>query len=155
MNRIIGAIYPIPQEFSSRLFDGNFKVFVKYLAHSTTRLKPRNKVVFYASHGPKALIGEGTIEKIEFLSPEIVIAKHRAGLFLNETEFYRYVKKMPSRAPTKAMMVLVLKKLKRYPRPIDYNRPMTMAGQYLSDEEYFALQKQLQKTKHRVRGSEY
>jgi hypothetical protein len=88
------------------------------------------------------LIGEGTIEKIEFLSPETVLAKYRTGLFLNETEFYRYVKKMPSRASTKEMMVIVLKKLKRYPRPVHYDRPMTMAGQYLSDEEYSALQKQ-------------
>jgi hypothetical protein len=141
MNRIIGAIYPIPREFTNRLFDGN-QVFVKYVAHNTTRLEPRNKVVFYASHGPRALIGEGTIEKIEFLSPETVLAKYKTGLFLNETEFHRYVKKMPSRVRTKEMMVIILKKLKRYPRPIDYDRPMTMAGQCLGIEEYSALQKQ-------------
>jgi hypothetical protein len=139
MNRVIGAIYPIPLEFTDGLFNGKIKVFVKYVPHNTTRLVPKHKVVFYASHGPKALIGEGTIEKVEFLQPETVIKKYRTELFLNETEFYKYVKRTPSRALSREIMVIVFKKLARYRKPINYDKHMTMTGHYLDIEEYSSL----------------
>lgn len=139
MSEIIGVIYPIPREFVDRLFDGKTKVFVKYVVHNTTKLAPKHKVIFYASHGSKKLVGEGTVEKVEFLSPEAVIAKYKELLFLNETEFYAYVGRSPSRTPSKAMLTLVLKKLNKYPKPVGYNRPITMAGQYIGVNEYNSL----------------
>lgn len=139
MNNMVASIYPIPAEFADRIFEGNTKVFVKYVAHNTTRLAPKHKVIFYASHGSKKLIGEGTIEKVEFLTPQKVIEKYRYQLFLNETELHAYVARSPSRSSSKEMLTLVLKKLKKYSKPIDYNKPVTMAGQYLSAEEYSSL----------------
>jgi hypothetical protein len=139
MNDIVGTIYPIPVELVERLFEGNVKVFVKYVAHNTTRLAPKHKVIFYASHGSKKLIGEGTIEKVEFLTPQKVLEKYKDQLFLNEAELDAYVKRSPSRSSSKEMLTLVLKKLKKFPRPIDYKKPITMAGQYLSAEEYSSL----------------
>lgn len=139
MNEIIGAVYPIPQRLVDRLFDGKTKVFVKYVAHNTTKLAPRHRVVFYASHGIGKLIGEGIIEKVEFLNPDAVLARYRRDLFLNDEEFQAYVRRSPSRTPSKEMMTLALKKLKRYTTPMDYNRPITMAGQYLTREEYRAF----------------
>jgi hypothetical protein len=139
MNDIVGTIYPIPVELVERLFEGNAKVFVKYVAHNTTRLAPKHKVIFYASHGSKKLIGEGTIEKVEFLTPQKVLEKYKDQLFLNEAELDAYVKRSPSRSSSKEMLTLVLKKLKKFPKPIDYNKPITMAGQYLSAEEYSSL----------------
>ncbi|MGB9923348.1 MAG: DUF365 domain-containing protein [Pseudothermotoga sp.] len=139
MNDIVGTIYPIPAGLAERLFRGNTKVFVKYVAHNTTRLAPKHKVIFYASHGSKKLIGEGIIEKVEFLTPQKVLEKYRDQLFLNEAELHTYVKRSPSRSSSKEMLTLVLKKLKKFPKPIDYNKPITMAGQYLSAEEYSSL----------------
>jgi len=139
MNEIVGSVYPIPAELADRLFEGNTKVFVKYVAHNTTRLEPKHKVIFYASHGSKKLIGEGIIEKVEFLTPQKVLEKYKDQLFLNETELHAYVTRSPSRSSSKEMLTLVLKKLKRFPKPIDYNKPITMAGQYLSHSEYNSL----------------
>jgi len=139
MNEIVGAIYPIPAELADRLFEGNIKVFVKYVAHNTTRLAPKHKVIFYASHGSKKLIGEGIIEKVEFLTPQKVLEKYKDQLFLNETELHSYVTIFPSRTSSKEMLTLLLKKLKRFPKPIDYNKPISMAGQYLNAEEYSSL----------------
>lgn len=136
---MIGVIYPLPIEFIDRLFDGRPKVFVKYTAHNRTRLVPRHRVVFYGSHGSKRLIGEGTIEKIEFLTPEAVLSKHKENLFLNQEELLAYVRRVPSRTLSKEMLTLVMKKLKRYPVPVDYNKPITMAGQYLTAAEYSSL----------------
>ncbi|MGD0028086.1 MAG: DUF365 domain-containing protein [Candidatus Bathyarchaeia archaeon] len=139
MSEIIGAIYPVPREFVDRLFDGKTKVFVKYVVHNTTKLAPRHKVIFYASHGSKKLVGEGTVEKVEFLSPEAVFAKYKERLFLNESEFYAYVGRSLSRTRSKMMLTLVLKKLHKFAQPVGYSRPITMAGQYLGINEYDSL----------------
>ena len=139
MSKIIGSIYPIPSKFVDRLFDGKTKVFVKYGAHNATKLTPKHKVIFYASQGLKQLVGEGIIEKVEFLSPDDVIVKYEKWLFLNASEFYAYVERSPSRTSSKKMLTLVLKKLNKYPKPIDYNRSITMAGQYLGVDEYNSL----------------
>lgn len=143
MNEIIGVIYPIPIEFIDRLFDGRTKVFVKYVAHNTTKLAPRHKVVFYGSHGSRKLVGEGIIEKVEFLTPEAVLSRHKEDLFLNQEELLAYVRRSPSRTPSKEMLTLVMKKLKRYPATVDYNKPITMAGQYLTAAEYDSLMRKL------------
>jgi hypothetical protein len=139
MNKIVGAIYPIPAQLVDRLFEDNTKVFVKYVAHKTTKLAPKHKVIFYASHGSKKLIGEGIIEKVEFLTPEEAIAKYKEELFLTKDELYDYVKRSPSRNLSKEMLTLVLKRLKKYRKPIQYPKPITMAGQYLNSIEYNSL----------------
>lgn len=136
-------MYPLPIELIDRLFDDRPKVFVKYVAHNTTKLLPKHKVVFYGSHGSRKLIGEGTIEKVEFLTPEAVLSRHKEDLFLNQEELLAYVRRFPSRTPSKEMLILVMKKLKRYPVPVDYNRPITMAGQYLTAAEYGSLIREL------------
>jgi hypothetical protein len=140
---MIGVVYPLPIELIDRLFDGRPKVFVKYVAHNTTKLAPKHKVVFYGSHGSKKLIGEGTIEKVEFLTPETVLSRHKEDLFLSQEELLAYVRRFPSRTPSKEMLTLVMKKLKRYPVPVDYDKPISMAGQYLSAAEYCSLIRKL------------
>lgn len=136
---MIGVIYPIPISFTERLFDGKTKVFVKYVAHNSTQLAPKQKVIFYGSHGSKELVGEGTIEKVEFLTPEKAIAKYKDELFLTKDELYDYVKRSPNRTPSKEMLTLVLKRLKKYHNPIQYHKPISMAGQYLNSNEYNSL----------------
>lgn len=139
MNRIVGAIYPVPLELISRLFDGKVKVFVKYVAHNTTKLVPKHKIVFYASHGSKEVVGEGTIDKIELLTPNEALEKYGDKLFLNKEELTEYTKHQPKREPSKKMLVLSLSKPRKYPQGIKYKRPITMAGEYLTQEKYSAL----------------
>ena len=136
---IIGVIYPVPTNIVYRLFDGKTKIFVKFLVHNSTKLAPNHKILFYASQGLKKIVGEGIIEKVEFLTPEKVISKYNEQLFLNESEFFAYINRSSRRTPSKEMLTLKLKKLKKYPKPIEYEKPITMAGQYLSAEEYSTL----------------
>lgn len=140
---MIGVVYPLPVELIDRLFDGRPKVFVKYVAHNTTKLVSKHKVVFYGSHGSRKLRGEGTIEKVEFLTPNSVLSRHKEDLFLNQEELLVYVRRFPSRTPSKEMLILVMKKLKKYPIPVDYNKPITMAGQYLTAADYDSLIRKL------------
>lgn len=139
MRELIGVIYPIPINFTNRLFDGETKVFVKYVAHNSTQLAPKHKVIFYGSHGSKKLVGEGTIEKVEFMTPEEAVAKYKEELFLTKEEIYDYAKRSPSRTLSKEMLTLVLKRLIKYRKPIQYHKPITMAGQYLNSSEYNSL----------------
>lgn len=136
-----GAIFPIPDLFKDRLFDGKHNVFVKYLSHNSTKLTARKKILFYASGVVKALVGEGEIEKIEFLLPQEVIRSYGNELFLSESEFKTYGRSSASRAPSKKVLTLVLKKLRKYPKPIKLIKAMTMAGLYINAEEYDSLVK--------------
>lgn len=140
MGKIVGVVYPVPKKLVGRLLYGNRNVFVKYLARNTSlRIAPRHKVVFYASHDAKELVGEGTIQTIDFLTPFGALEKYGDKIFLDRDELVKYATKERGRALTKRMLVLVLSKIKTYLPPPKWGRPITMTGQYLTDEEYKQL----------------
>jgi hypothetical protein len=145
MSEIIGAIYPVPSLLTNRLFESETKevVFVKYLSRNSTKLLPKHKIIFYASRGQKKLIGEGTIEKVEFLSPGVVLSKYRDVLFLTEDEFLDYVGNRKQ-----FVLTITLKQLVRYHMPIDYCKAITMTGQYVIKGEYSTLMKKAQVVKN-------
>lgn len=145
IGKIVGAIYPIPLEFVDRIFAEQRNVFVKYLGNSTsTRLSTGSKILFYASRGQKEIVGEATIKAIEFVSPEAVLERHGDKLFLNRDELMNYVTHRSSRRPSKPMMALVLSKPRRYSRGVKYNKPISMVGEYLTEENYKTV---IQRTK--------
>jgi hypothetical protein len=141
--RISGIIYPIPLQFVDRIFVDQRNVFVKYLPHSTlVGITPRNRVLFYASHGQKEIIGEATIKAMELLTPMEALEKHGDKIFLNRNELMSYMLQQPSRSTSKKLLVLVLSKLRKYPKGINYKKHITMAGEYLTEEAYNSLIKQ-------------
>jgi hypothetical protein len=144
MSKIIGVIYPVPKEFVGRLLDQNRNVFVKYVRRTTnSRITPRNKMIIYASKGSKELVGEGVIQTIEFLTPSEALEKYEGRVFLDKDELLTYATQEPGRTLSKKMLVLVLSKLKEYSPHFKYKKPITMAGQYVTEEEYNELSKQL------------
>jgi len=136
ITNIIDVIYPVPKDIAERLFNEKVKVFLKFLAHNPAKLAPKNRVIIYASHGSGKLIGEGIIDKVEFLTPEEAIIKYKKELFLTKNEIYNYIRKSFSRSPSKEVLTLTLKGLRKYRKPIQYPKPIIIAGQYLSFSEY-------------------
>jgi len=137
---IVGVIYPIPLDFVNRIFVEKKKVFVKYVAHETcVRLAPKSKILFYASHGQKEIVGEAVIKTIEFLTPIRVLEKYGDNVFLNRDELMKYASQQSSRTISKKMLVLAISKPKKYARGITYEKPITMAGEYLTKERYSSL----------------
>lgn len=130
MGRMIGAIYAVPKETIDRLLDGKKRAFVKVTGHASTKLQPKHKIVFYVSHDKQELVGEGTIEKSEFLTPSDVLEKYKNELFLSEDEFLEYVGKRTR------VLVLTLRDLKRYKQPVRSKEVITMGGKYISVEDY-------------------
>ena len=140
MNKVFAVIYPIPTQLVDRVFTEQRTVFVKYLPHETSvRIVPRNRILFYASHGRKELVGEATIKAIEFLTSQEALEKYGGKVFLNKDELTNYTLQQPSRPASKKLLVLVLSKPKRYARGINYRKPITMAGEYLTEERYNTL----------------
>lgn len=140
MKRIIGVVYPIPLRLVERLFVAHRNVFVKYIARTTNlRISQRHRVVFYGSHGSKEVVGEGVIQSIEFLTPNEVLEKYGDKVFLDKDELTEYTMRQPKRTPAKKMLTLTLSKLRQYPKGIKYERPVTMAGEYLTREKYADL----------------
>ena len=138
---IAGIIFPILPEFLDRLLVENRFVFVKYLPRNETKVVPKSKLLFYVSRSSKEIVGEGRIEEILFLTPDEILEKYGNKVFLDRDELFRYVHKQPKRKPSKEMLVLVLSRLKRYHHPVKYKKPISMAGQYLTETDYSELLK--------------
>jgi hypothetical protein len=136
----VAVVYPVPANLVDRLLIEDRNVFVKYLPRTTkVSLQQGDKVVFYASHATKQVVGEGVAEKVEFLTPAEAISKYGEKVFLSKDELAAYTARQPSRDPSKKMLVVVLTKLKKYKKGIVYPRPITMAGEYLTEEQYRQL----------------
>jgi hypothetical protein len=111
-------------------------VFVKYTTWSTgIQLKSKHKIILYASQGSKEIVGEGTIEKVEFLTSGEVLKKYGNKVILNKDELEKYMMREPNRM-SKKMLVIVFSKVREYTPHIKYKKPITMAGQYLTRDEY-------------------
>jgi hypothetical protein len=137
MNEITAVIYPVPLNLVDRFFSEKKSVFVKYLARNTqVQISPKNKMVFYASHGSKEIVGDGAIESVEFLTPDEVLAKYDDKVFLNKEELKEYMLLQPRRTSSKKLLTLNLSKIRKYRHPIRIEKPITMTGQYLSRDEY-------------------
>lgn len=130
MDEMIGAIYAVPVELMERLFSAKTKVFVKVTGHASTKIAPKQKIIFYASHNDKKLVGEGIVENVEFLNPAEILSKFSQDLFIEESKFLKYVGKRQS------VLAIKLKGLKKYEEPILCKEVITMGGKYLTQKQY-------------------
>ena len=127
---IVGACFPVPHHLMKRFFKDGKKVFVKNSKFS--KLKPGSKIIFYASRDIHALIGEGTIETVEFLTPKETIQKYKNNLFLTEKELNTYAREKN----VSKFLVARFSKIKEYPNPVKPKRFISIGGKYVSKPEY-------------------
>jgi hypothetical protein len=140
MESIVGIVFPVPQEFVDRLLIEQRNIFVKYVPRvSSVKISPKQKMVIYASHGSKEIVGEGLIESVQFLTPDEVLKKYGQKVFLNKEELIAYAQRQPNRDASKKMLVLVLTRLRKYACPKKFHKPISMVGQYLREKEYLEL----------------
>ncbi|WP_054840746.1 DUF365 domain-containing protein [Thermococcus peptonophilus] len=138
--KIVGVTFPVPKWFLDRILEGGGKtVFVK---PSTLRVQPGMKVVFYASREGQAWLGgEGEVEAIEqFTNVEDIIRKYGDELFLTPKELRQYEKERErwhsrGRRP-RPWMVLKLKNVRKYPKPVKPPRFIAVSGRYVKEKEY-------------------
>lgn len=141
MRNVLMAIFPVSSKNASSLFDQKRSVFVKFTKF--VKLERGSRIVFYVSK-EKKLVGEGTIVKVENLDPENAWISYEEQLFLNETEYNRYVVRSPISGKDRKMKritVFVLKNLRKYKNPIKSVFKVTPSGRYLTNEEYKKLKK--------------
>lgn len=132
MSNIIGSIFPVPKQFISRFFKENKNIFVKFLSGESTKLSVKQKIILYESYGSQKLIGEGVIEKIEFLLPIEVYKKYGNDLFLNKNELFDYAGIRKS----KKMLTIKLNNIRKYDIPVSFPKSITIAGLYINEEQY-------------------
>ena len=76
--------------------------------------------------------------------PETAWISYEEQLFLNETEYNRYVVRSPISGKDRKMnriTVFVLKDLRKYKNPMKPVFKVTPSGRYLTNEEYKQLKK--------------
>ena len=136
----MGFVFPIRSQHANSIFERGKKVFVKFGAR-LKKLKAGAKALFYVSR-EKLLIGEAIIKSIERMTLEEVWKKYGTRLFLTRAELLEYARKTSLREERKSkeLMVYVLTKVKKYEKPIFPKRRMTIAGYYITRDDYLALQ---------------
>jgi len=132
---VYGVIYPLSEVFINRLLHEDKTVFVKYLTYEKTKLTEKNKILFYRTKSDKKIIGEGIISSIEFLLPNELYDIYKDKIMLTKKELDEYVGSRKS----KKMLVLNLKNIKSYDKPIPSVYKITMAGKYISAKEYLRI----------------
>lgn len=129
---IVGVIFPVPTQFIDRFFKNNKNVFVKCVRGEYARLKESDKFIFYESYGKKKLVGEGIINKIEYLTAKEILDKYKDNLFLDTYELYNYV----GDRQHKKLLTIVIVNMKKYVKTIQFSKRITMGGQYITKKEY-------------------
>lgn len=139
----IGVTFPVPKWFLDRILEEGKRVFVK---PSTLRVQPGMKVVFYASREGQAWIGEAEVESVEFINNvEEIIRKYKDELFLTAKELRDYARERQKwhsrgRRP-RPWMVLKLKDIRKYSKPVKPPRFIAVSGRYIKEEEYREIQR--------------
>ena len=145
---IVGVVYPVPSNLIDRIFKEGKDVFIK---HPTCfkQLKPRHKVLFYASHETRAIVGEATIKNIDFLKISEIYKKYGDRVFISEEEAKSYSKPLSSRrtgvsgARDIKFLVLEFKDIKKYGKIVKPKRFITVGGKYLTKKEYEEIKEKL------------
>lgn len=132
---ITGVIYPLPYEVAMNIFKKKKNIFVKYLTHEPTKrteilLKNGMKLFIYSSKSNKSIIGEAVIEAISFMNLFEILSKFKEDLFITESELRKYSE---GREHKKAQ-VLKIKDIILYNREKPINKPITMTGIYVTNQ---------------------
>jgi len=139
---IVGVAYPVPSNLLDRIFKEGKDVFIK---HPTCykQLKPQHKVLFYASHEIKAIVGEATIKNIELMKIKQIYEKYKDRVFITKEEAKEYSKplrlrRQPGVSKTREtkFLVLELQNIKKYVKPVKPKRFITVGGKYVTKREY-------------------
>jgi hypothetical protein len=125
-------IYPFLLDHIERIFVGK-DVVCKYVGRGQPSIDKGSKLLFYGSGGRFEIIGEGTIDSAEFLTPAETISKYGMRLFISQKELDEYKGVRP---PERKLFVLVLRKIRKYSKPIKLGKPVTMSGQTITKETY-------------------
>ena len=135
------VIYPVPFKFSSRILEQKKSVFVKYATHEVipTRLMSCKKIIIYESGSRKEITGECEILFIKLMALSKVISEYKDQLFLNDSELRSYSKGREE----KEMLVFKIHNIKKYSIPKFLDHGLTMAGEYISEDEYKQLMNEI------------
>lgn len=127
---IVIAAFPVPHYLMKRFFEDGKTVFIKNSKFQ--QLKPGSKIIFYASREIHAYVGEGTVEKVEFLTPKETIQKYSKELFLTENECNTYAREKN----VSKFLVVRFSEIKEYKNPVKPKRFISIGGKYVSKAEY-------------------
>lgn len=132
LDKIKGAVFPIPHKPIERLLSKERDFFVKFGKYRY--LSKGQKIVFYDSD-VRLTVGEAYIDEVGYLTSTEVWAKYKQRLFLTKLEFDEYLKGTPRLGPRTnrngIMTVCLLKNPVRYSSGVKLPKKMTLKGLYL------------------------
>jgi hypothetical protein len=132
-----GVIYPVLRKHANRILRGK-NVFCKYVGRGVPNLDIGSRILFYVSHSNFEVVGEGKISKLEYMPPSEILMKYSGRLFLSRKELGKY---RGNRPLDRKLLVATLSNIRRFRKPVRRFRPLTMAGETLTSEQYQTILK--------------
>lgn len=131
----IGVIYPLPPDVITQILSGKRDIFVKYISRVPTkkskhRLKNGLKLFIYASGGSKSIVATSYVKKVEFLPAPVLMKKYAGRVAIQKD----YAKEYFKGREDKALAVLHLSNVTPVFPPIKILTPITMSGQFITQE---------------------
>ena len=138
---IIGVAYPVPSNLLNRIFKEGKDVFIK---HPTCfkQLKPGHKILFYASHETRAIVGEATIKNIELMKIDQIYEKYGDRVFITKEEANEYTKPLAERKGKRGkvrdleFLVIELETPRIFEKYYKPKRFIVVGGKYVTKKEY-------------------
>ena len=138
---IIGVAYPVPSNLLNRIFKEGKDVFIK---HPTCfkQLKPGHKILFYASHETRAIVGEATIKNIELMKIDQIYEKYGDRVFITKEEAKEYTKPLAERKGKRGkvrdleFLVIELETPRIFEKYYKPKRFIVVGGKYVTKKEY-------------------
>lgn len=136
-DNFIGVIYSLPENLANRIFEEHKDVFIKFLPSRVKKinLEEGSKILISISKANKKVLGEATINKIEFLNKEDLLNKYKNNIFLNKEDLDSYC----FRREDRKLLVLTLIKINRYKQEKFSKDYINMGGKYLSKKDYLYI----------------
>lgn len=134
-SNISGIIYPLKQKDFDLLKKRDDPIYVKFTRHEKSnkelRLSKNDFLLFYISRKRKAIEGYGKITNVYFISPDKVINNYLNRIQMRKKYFETYI----SDRESKDLLAIEIESVIELNKPIKPNKPITMAGRYVTDKE--------------------
>ena len=144
MPQVFAYIMPIRRKQLEKILVQDKRIIAKFFSkpRGAPRLRRGTIIVFYESREGMKLVGQGTVQQAEMMLPHEVIPSYGASFFLNKQELDDYVDRFPGRREKK-LLILHLENIFSYASPVRWATSPTMAGAYLTRDDYARLIKEI------------
>lgn len=131
INKIEGIAFSITDDILKQISTRKEGIFPKFMPHESIpkNLKQNKKLFFYKQ---KRIIGEAKIKELKLLKPDLLIKDYKKDILISFNNLIKYI----GIRKNKLVLLLFVKDITVYKKPILLDYYVTMGGKYIFKKEY-------------------